>query len=173
MWGKNKASVNLNILHIWGSIWRLVRGHNCGTDYISMNMDGNTPKTDVYPGCITMNEFSSSMRRSTTQRNNTWRQFQWVWLHFQRSRSVQLCAKYSQIRKCYIQPLPSVLKDKKYLKKFPLRCLLGRKLKFWSVAPNSCCLVLSHVMLFWTWSCALFPKTPAKCQFVLVVKIRE
>ena len=127
-------------------------------------MDGNTPKTDVYPGCITMNEFSSSMRQSTTQRNSTWRQFQWVWLHFQRSRSVQLCAKYSQIRKCYIQPLPSVLKDKKYLEKFPLRCLLGRKLKFWSVAPNSCCLVLPHVMLFWTWSCALFPKTPAKCQ---------
>ena len=39
---------------------------------------------------------------------------------------------------CKIQPnkevlystLPSVLKDKKYLKKFPLRCLLGRKLKF-------------------------------------------
>lgn len=69
-------------------------------------------KTDIYPGCITMNEFSSSMRWSTTQQNRAWRQFQWVWLHFQRSRSVQLCAKYSQIRKHYIESLSSVLKDK-------------------------------------------------------------
>lgn len=100
-------------------------------------------KTDIYPGCITTNEFSSSMRWSTTQQNRAWRQFQWVWLHFQRSRSVQVCAKHSQIRKRYIESLPSVLKDKNYLEKFPLRCLLGRKLTFWSAAPNSCCPALS------------------------------